>query len=147
MDALYNKEILRLAAGLSRLERLENPGATVTKTSRICGSRITVDVAFEDGVVADYAHEVKACALGQASAAIVAEHVIGKGIDEIDAVGRAVEKLLKENGDPPEGEWADFGVFVPARAHKSRHSAILLPFEALREAFSAKLKKAAAKAG
>ena len=136
MDALYNKEILKLAANLSRLERLERPDATVTKTSRICGSRITVDVNIKDGVVTDYGQEVKACALGQASASIMARHIVGKGIAEIDEVGQQLEKLLTEGGSPPEGDWADYGVFIPAREHKSRHSAILLPFAALRQAFS-----------
>lgn len=147
MDALYNKEILRLAASLSRLERLAAPDAVVTKTSRICGSRITIDVTFKGGVVADYAQQVKACALGQASASIVASHIIGKGFGEVDATGQALEKLLKQDGPPPTGDWADFEVFIPARPHKSRHSAIMLPFEALRQAFADTQHKRSAKAG
>lgn len=135
MNELYSKEILRLAAGTPVAARLEGAPITVTKTSRICGSRITVDVAIEDGKVAAYGQEVKACALGQASSAIVAGHVIGKSWAELAPVGEAVEKLLKGEGEAPQGEWADYRAFIPARAHKSRHSAILLPFAALKEAF------------
>lgn len=136
MNALYNKEILRLAASLPAYRRLDDPVISVTKTSRICGSRITIAVKIEDGEVADYSQEVKACALGQASSAIVAKNIQGKTWHDFAPVAKKVENLLKEEGPPPEGEWADFQVFLPARPHKSRHSAILLPFEALREAFA-----------
>ena len=136
MNALYNKEILRLAASLPAYRRLDDPVISVTKTSRICGSRITIAVKIEDGEVADYSQEVKACALGQASSAIVAKNIKGKTWHDFAPVAEKVENLLKEEGPPPEGEWADFQVFLPARPHKSRHSAILLPFEALREAFA-----------
>ena len=136
MNALYNKEILRLAASLPASRRVDDPVISVTKTSRICGSRITIAVKIEDGEVADYSQEVKACALGQASSAIVAKNIIGKTWHDFAPVAEKVEKLLKEEGPPPEGKWADFQVFLPARPHKSRHSAILLPFEALREAFA-----------
>lgn len=135
MNELYSKEILRLAAGTPVAARLEGAPITVTKTSRICGSRITVDVAIRGGKVAAYGQEVKACALGQASSAIVAAHVIGKSWAELAPVGETVEKLLKGEGEPPDGEWADYRAFIAARAHKSRHSAILLPFAALKEAF------------
>ena len=136
MNALYNKEILRLAASLPAYRRVDDPVISVTKTSRICGSRITIDVKIEDGEVADYSQEVKACALGQASSAIVAKNIIGKTWHDFAPVAEKVETLLKEEGPPPDGEWAEFQVFLPARPHKSRHSAILLPFEALREAFA-----------
>ncbi len=136
MNALYNKEILRLAASLPAYRRVDDPVISVTKTSRICGSRITIAVKIEDGEVADYSQEVKACALGQASSAIVAKNIIGKTWHDFAPVAEKVETLLKEEGPPPDGEWAEFQVFLPARPHKSRHSAILLPFEALREAFA-----------
>jgi len=137
MDALYTREILRLAAGAPPPRHLKAPDACVTKTSRICGSRITIEVNFRDGRITDYGHEIKACALGQASSAIVAAHITGKSWAELEPVARAVEAMLKEGGPPPEGEWADYQLFLPAREHSARHSAILLPFEALREAFAA----------
>lgn len=136
MNRLYNKEILRLAADAPAPARLADADISVTKTSRICGSRITIDVKFKKGAVANFSYEVKACALGQASAAIVAKHITGKRWTDFAPVAKAVEVLLKGEGDAPGGEWADFDVFIPAREYTSRHSAILLPIEALREAFA-----------
>lgn len=134
MNALYTRDIIRLAAqapsgGLSR------PDVSVTKTSRICGSTITIDVNIKDGRVTGYGQKIKACALGQASSAIVAANIIGKTRDDIAPVAEGVEKLLKEDGPAPKGEWAAYEKFIPARDHPARHSAIMLPFEALREAF------------
>lgn len=143
MNRLYNKEILRLAAAVPAPSHLEAPDVAVTKTSRICGSRISIEVGFRNGKVSEYAQVIKACALGQASSSIVAHHIIGKTYNDIAPVARQVEKLLKEEGPPPGGEWRDFKVFLPAREHKSRHSAILLPFEALAEAFTQAEKRSA----
>ncbi|HXV74239.1 MAG TPA: iron-sulfur cluster assembly scaffold protein [Sphingomonadales bacterium] len=135
MDELYSKEILRLAAEVPVIGRLARPEVTVTKTSRICGSRITVDVNFTEDRVSAYGQEVKACALGQGSSAIVAKRILGKSWAELAPVMAAVEKLLAGEGEGPGGEWKAFEAFTPARAFKSRHSAILLPFVALKEAF------------
>ena len=143
IEALYTREVLRLAAAAPLGEHLEAPDVAVTKTSRICGSRISIEVRFKDGAVSQYAQTIRACALGQASATIVARHIIGKTLEDIAPVAEAVGKLLREAGPPPGGEWADFKVFIPARRHKSRHSAILLPFEALHEAFAKAEKKSA----
>ena len=135
MDALYTREIIRLASTAPSGGDLTGADITVTKTSRICGSHITIAVNIKDGRVSDYAQEIKACALGQASSAIVAQHAIGKSWDDISAVADQVEGLLKDGGAPPEGVWADYKAFVAARDHPARHSAIMLPFEALFEAF------------
>jgi NifU-like protein involved in Fe-S cluster formation len=135
MDDLYSKEILRLAAEVPLTGRLENPEVTVTKTSRICGSRITVDLRLKEGRVAAYGQVVKACALGQGSSAIVARNAVGKTWDDFAPVMAALERLLAGEGEGPKGEWAAYGAFLPARAFKSRHSAILLPFAALKDAF------------
>ncbi len=143
IEALYTREVLRLAASAPSCGHLEAPDVAVTKTSRICGSRISIEVRFRNGKVSEYAQTIKACALGQASATIVARHIIGKTLEDIAPVAEAVGKLLREAGPPPGGEWADFKVFIPARRHKSRHSAIMLPFEALHEAFSCVEKKSA----
>ncbi|MCH7806731.1 MAG: iron-sulfur cluster assembly scaffold protein [Proteobacteria bacterium] len=143
IEALYTREVLRLAAAAPSGERLEQADVAVTKTSRICGSRITIEVKFNNGRVSEYAQTIRACALGQASATIVARHIIGKTLKDIAPVAEAVGKLLREAGPPPGGEWADFKVFIPARQHKSRHSAIMLPFEALHEAFGCLEKKSA----
>ena len=135
MDDLYSKEILRLAAEVPIIGRLKNPDVSVTKTSRICGSRISVDVNFAGERIAAYGQEVKACALGQGSSAIVARHVVGKSWAELAPVMVEVEKLLAGEGEGPKGEWAAYEAFRPAQNFKSRHSAILLPFAALHEAF------------
>lgn len=143
IEALYTREILRLASTAPSGSELAGADISVTKTSRICGSRITIGVKFNDGKVCDYTQEIKACALGQASSAIVAQHVVGKTWQELAPVADQVEALLREGGSPPEGEWADYKAFVPARDHPARHSAIMLPFEALREAFTLRAKKSA----
>lgn len=120
---------------MPRTERLANPDITVTKTSRICGSRITVDVTFKDGAIADYGQTVKACALGQASSSLFARHIIGATAESFFPVADAVRKLIRGEGPPPDGEWSDFKIFAAAKDHKSRHGSILLPFEAISEAF------------
>lgn len=135
MDELYNKEILRLAASLREPAPLDAPDARAAKTSRICGSRVAIEVTFEKGRVKAYSQEVKACALGQASAALMQDLAIGKTANDIAEAGAALEDLLKNGGMGPIGEWAAYQVFRPARHHPGRHSAILLPFKALEEAF------------
>jgi len=135
MTQLYTTEILRLAASIPRTERLEDPDFSVTKTSRICGSRITVDIKFKDGAIADYGQTVKACALGQASSSLVARHIIGATAESFLPVAEAVRKMIRGEGPAPEGDWSDFKIFAAAKDHKSRHGSILLPFEAISAAF------------
>lgn len=135
MEELYSKEILRLAAEAPIIGRLAHPDATVTKTSRTCGSRITVDICVTNGVIRAYGHEVKACALGQGSSAIIAKHVLGVGAQQIVDVMVEVEKLLSGQGQGPTGLWSAYRVFAPARMYPSRHPAILLPLAALAGAF------------
>lgn len=130
-EALYNETILALAAGLEKDDRLARPDATAQMDSPLCGSRIRVDVALdEDGRIAAYGQQVRACALGQSSAAIMKAHAVGKSRDDLAEIRDAVEAMLKRDGDAPTGEWADLAVLQPAKAHKSRHASILLPFKA-----------------
>jgi NifU-like protein involved in Fe-S cluster formation len=130
-DTVYNKRILELAAEIPRLGRLARPQASATAHSRLCGSTITVDLALAEGRVSDYAQELKACALGQASASILARHVLGATPGELRAVREAMRKMLKENGPPPSGKWADLAVLEPVRDYKARHASTLLPFDAV----------------
>lgn len=131
-DALYNTRILRLAANIPRAERLAAPQASITKVSPICGSRIIVDLVLDDaGRVADYGQEVRACALGQASAALMGGHVIGQKAEDLLALRDAMAAYLKGSAAAPAGDWAALEVFAPAREHKSRHGSIMLPFEAV----------------
>lgn len=134
LDDIYNKRILELAADIPRLGRLPAPQASATARSKLCGSTVTVDLVVEDGKVADFAHEVKACALGQASSSIMARHVIGATPDELRAVRESVRKMLKENGPPPGGDWADCAVLEPVRDFKARHASTLLTFDAVVDA-------------
>lgn len=133
-DALYNREILRLAASIPLCERLSHPQASVTKVSPICGSRIIVDLLVEDGKVTAYGQEVRACALGQAASSLMGRMVVGRDINEIKTLRDEMEAFLKSGGAVPHGDWHVLEIFAPAREHKSRHGSIMLPFEAVSEA-------------
>lgn len=130
LNDIYNQRILELAGNIPRLGRLPAPQATSRQHSKLCGSTITVDVTLADGRVADYAQDVKACALGQAAASIVGRHVVGATPAELRAVRDRVKAMLKENGAPPDGIWADAAVLEPVRDFRARHASTLLAFEA-----------------
>jgi len=134
IDNVYNTRILELVANLSRIGRLSAPQASATAHSKLCGSKITVDLVVENGKVADYAQEVKACALGQASASIMARHVVGATPADLRALRETMRKMLKENGPPPDGAWADLAALEPVRDYKARHASTLLPFDAVVDA-------------
>ena len=134
LNDVYNKRILELAANIPRQGRLAHPDASATAHSRLCGSTVTVDLVLRDGKVADFAHEVKACALGQASSSIMARTIIGATPDELRQVRADVRRMLKENGPPPGGRWADIAVLEPVRDYKARHASTLLTFDAVVDA-------------
>ena len=134
INDIYNKDVLRLAANISRIDPLGEADARVHLRSPLCGSTIDVELKVADGRIADYAHNIKACALGQASASVMAEVGVGKDAAEIRRVREAVEKMLREEGLPPDGEWAALKALQPAKAATSRHGAILLPFDAVLKA-------------
>ena len=135
LNEIYNKRILELAADIPRLGRLADPDASATAHSKLCGSTVTVDLKAEGGVVTDFAHEEKACALGQASSSLMARTIIGATADELRAVREDVRRMLKENGAPPEGKWAELRVLEPVRDYKARHASTLLTFDAVVKAF------------
>jgi NifU-like protein involved in Fe-S cluster formation len=132
--ALYNRDILRLAASIPHQRRLERPQASVEKRSPVCGSKVTVDVVVdEEGRLVELGQEVRACALGQASAALMGAHAIGRSGAELGAARDALaEYLAGERPDP--GEWPGLGVLGEARPFAARHKSILLAFEAVAEA-------------
>ena len=134
LNDIYNKRILELAANIPLLERLPAPDATATAHSRLCGSTVTVDLAMEGDVVTGFGHDVKACALGQASSSIMARHVVGATAAELREVRRQALAILKENGAPPEGKWADLAVLLPVRDFKARHASTMLTFDAVVDA-------------
>lgn len=131
IDDVYNKKILEFAGNIPRLGRLPHPDATATAHSKLCGSTVTVDLAMQDGVVTDFAHDVKACALGQASSSIMARHVVGASAAELRSLREAVRRMLKENGPPPEGRFGEAKYLEPVRDYKARHASTLLTFDAV----------------
>ena len=131
LNEVYNTRILELAGNIPRLGRLPAPGATATAHSKLCGSTVTVDLKTNGDEVTGFAHDVKACALGQASSSIMARHVIGAKSAELRELRETVRKMLKENGPPPTGKWADIAVLEPVRDYKARHASTLLTFDAV----------------
>jgi len=134
LNEVYNRRILELAADIPRIGRLASPDATATAHSRLCGSTVTIDLAMREGVVSDFAHEVRACALGQASSSVMAGLVVGSTAQELREVREAMRRMLKENGAPPEGRWAELAVLEPVRDYKARHASTLLTFDAVVDA-------------
>jgi NifU-like protein involved in Fe-S cluster formation len=134
LNDIYSRRILELAANIPYLGRLPEPDASATAHSKLCGSTVTVDLKLDGDVVTAFAHDVKACALGQASSAIMGQHVIGSTADELRQVREAASRLLKANGEPPQGKWEDLKVLEPLREYKARHASILLTFDAVVDA-------------
>lgn len=136
LSDVYNKRILELAANIPLLDRLPAPDATARAHSKLCGSTVTVDLTMEGDTVTGFGHEVKACALGQASSSIMARHVVGATAEELRDVREQALAILKGNGEPPQGKWADLAVLVPVRDYKARHASTMLTFDAVVDAIS-----------
>lgn len=134
LNDIYNAKILTFAANIPRLGRLNHPQASATAHSKLCGSTVTVDLSMEGDKVSDFAHDVKACALGQASSSIMAHNVIGATAEELRALRERMRAMLKEKGPPPSGKWKDLEILEPVRDYKARHASTLLTFDAVVEA-------------
>jgi NifU-like protein involved in Fe-S cluster formation len=134
IDDLYSARVLKLAAHMPHAGRLPSPQASVEKTAKLCGSRIVVDLVLKDGVVADFAQEVKACALGQAAAAVLGAAVIGATPAEIEEARAALSAMLKSGGPAPTGRFADLAMLEPVKDYAPRHASTMLAFEAAAEA-------------
>jgi NifU-like protein involved in Fe-S cluster formation len=134
INDIYNRRILELAGNIPRLGRLGNPDASAKAHSRLCGSTVTIDLNVEDGRVVEFGHDVKACALGQASSSLMARHIIGATSEELNALRDRVTRMLKASGPPPDGKWAEFAVLEPVRDYKARHASTLLTFDAVVDA-------------
>ena len=137
---LYSGRILALAADIPHTQRLEAPDATVKRRSPLCGSTVTVDVRLEDGRIAEFGQDVKACALGQAAAAVTGQAVIGRTLAEVEAARDGLRAMLKSDGPVPAAPFDAFEVLLPARDFKNRHASILLAIEATAEAMSEALR-------
>ncbi len=134
VTALYNRDILRLAASIPHQRRLDRPQASVEKRSPTCGSRVAVDVVLDgEGRLAELGQEVKACALGQASASIMGAHALGRKAAELAGARDALAAFLGGRRADP-GDWPGLELLQPARPYKARHASILLAFDAVAEA-------------
>ena len=147
LNDVYNRRIIELAGTIPRIGRLAEPDATAKAVSKLCGSTVTIDLKMDGDKVTDFAHEVKACALGQASSSIMARNVIGSTAGELRALREGVRRMLKENGAPPAaGKWADIAVLEPVRDYKARHASTMLTFDAVVDAIGQIEAKRGAKA-
>ncbi len=134
IDEVYNSKILEYAGNIPALGRLEDAEATAKAHSKLCGSTVTVDLKMDGDVVAGFGHDVKACALGQASSSIVAHNILGSSAVELRAVREAMQNMLKQNGPPPEGRFTDLKFLEPVRDYKARHASTMLIFDAVVDA-------------
>src|ERR1700679_2560844 len=135
LNDVYNRRIIELAGTIPRIGRLAEPDATATALLKLCGSTVTIDLKMDGDTVTDFAHEVKACALGQASSSIMGRNIVGAKADELRKRRKTVRKMLKKNGTPPQnGKWADIAVLEPVRDYKARHASTLLTFDAVVDA-------------
>lgn len=130
IDDLYSRRILKLAAEMPHAGRLAAPQASAEKVSKLCGSRIVVDLSLTDGVVSDFAQEVHACALGQAAAGVLGAHVIGASVSELESARDALKAMLKSGGPPPTGRFAELANLRIVRDYPARHASTMLAFEA-----------------
>lgn len=135
-EDIYNDRLLALAAAMPRTARLAAPLATVKKHSKLCGSTVEVDLVMDEDVVTEYGQTVRACLLGQIACAIMGREIVGSTAAELRAVVAAMRAMLKENGAPPQGRWADLGLLESVRDYKSRQPSTLLVFDAVEEAIS-----------
>lgn len=136
-DEIYAKELLRWAADVSAAGSLGEPKLSATVNNAMCGDRVTIDFAVDPThEIYDCRHDTKACVLTQASASILAAHAIGETGESLKRIKEKVAKMLKEGAEAPTGKWSVYAIFEPVREHKSRHTCVLLPFEAVEKTFS-----------
>lgn len=131
IDDIYNSKILSAAAHISYIGHLNDADASSRQHSRVCGSVISIDVKVHDGIIIDFAQQVRACALGQAAASLTAQHVIGTNTCEIEALRYTMYAMLKDNGAPPTGKFAALACLQPVKDFNARHASTLLIFDAL----------------
>jgi NifU-like protein involved in Fe-S cluster formation len=143
IDEVYNAKILGFAGNIPRVGRLPSPDATARAHSKLCGSTVVIDLKMKDGVVTDFAHDVKACALGQASSSIMARNIVGATAAELREVRETMLRMLKENGPPPQGRFADLRYLEPVRDYRARHASTMLTFDAVVDAIGQIEKKQA----
>lgn len=135
-EDLYAKELLRWAADTSSAGSISGEKVSATVNNAMCGDRITLDFAVDPThEIYECRHDTKACVLTQASASILAAHAVGETGESLRQLREKISKMLKDGADAPAGKWNVFAIFAPVREHKSRHTCVLLPFEAVEKAF------------
>lgn len=127
---LYSKQILGLASQIPHLQPLGAPDGEAKVRAPLCGSTVSASVVLEDGTVSQYSQNVKACALGQASAAILGKSIIGLTRSELQSGRDQLAMMLKDTGPTPTDPFEEYVVLSPAREYKNRHASILLAFDA-----------------
>ena len=141
IDSVYNAKILEYAGYIGSIGRLEQPDGRAKAHSKLCGSTVSVEVNVEDGRIVDFAQDVKACALGQASAAIFAKEAVGRSLPELEALKARMHAMLKEGGEPPEAPFEELKFLEPVREYRARHASTLLVFDAAVDAMRMALDK------
>lgn len=136
LNEIYTRRILQLASDIPHIGRLADPDATATAHARLCGSTVTVDLRVADGIVSDFAHEVRACALGQASSSVMGRLVIGSTARELREVREVMRRMLREGGAAPAGRWEELAALEPVRDYPARHASTLLTFDAVADALA-----------
>ena len=139
LNDIYSSRLLELAADIPHATSLAEPDVAASAHSKLCGSTVAVELKIEDDRITEFGQTVKACLLGQASAAIVGQEIIDTRFDEFRAIADQMRKMLKENGAPPGGRWSDLGLLEPVRPYKARHASTLLIFDAVERAIDAYL--------
>lgn len=134
MDDIYNNRILDFAGNIPRIGILENADAEAVAHSKLCGSKVRIWLKMDGDVVTDFAHDVKACALGQASSSIMARHVVGAQASEIRHARDEMLAMLKADGEGPAGRFEDMRFLKPVKDYKARHASTMLTFDAVVEA-------------
>lgn len=131
LDSVYNSKIIEYAGNIEKLGELENPDAKTRVHSKLCGSTVDVSLKMDENIVSDFAHSVKACALGQAASSIMARVVVGSTADELRELRNTMYKMLKEDGPAPTGKFEEFKFLEPVKDYKARHASALLTFDAV----------------
>ena len=134
LNDIYSSRLLDLAADIPHATPVKDPDASASAHSKLCGSTVRVELKLHGDEISDYGQVVKACLLGQASAAIVGREIIGTSIGEFRSVAAQMRAMLKENGAAPEGRWSDLALLEPVRDYKARHASTLLVFDAIERA-------------
>ncbi len=136
IEELYNQKILAWANRLVTPTNLANPTSTAEVRGRLCGSTVRVELVVTDGIITEYAHDVRACKLGSAAAAFLQDRIVGCSVDEMRDLSDWIERMLMQGGDTPPGKWRDLDMFLPVRGNRYRAGTVLLPFQAVLRALA-----------